>query len=152
MAIDEKRKVFPADLWGPDKQFKSNPFDRTPEEQDVKEVWFAGVHSDVGGGYPESESSLAKVPLKWMIVEAVKAGLEISKSRYKRLVLGNASKQSSRKYVAPDPNGLQHDSFKFPLKLLGTHVREIPKNAFVHETVRLRSKMKTINISQLIWI
>lgn len=33
-------------------------------DQTVKEVWFAGVHSDVGGGYPES--TLSFVPLVWM--------------------------------------------------------------------------------------
>src|SRR5665213_1938578 len=33
----------------------------------IKEVWFAGVHSDVGGGYPEDD--LALVPLNWMAEE-----------------------------------------------------------------------------------
>lgn len=33
----------------------------------IKEVWFAGVHSDVGGGYPEDD--LAQVPLTWMVDE-----------------------------------------------------------------------------------
>lgn len=37
----------------------------------VEEVWFAGVHSDVGGGYPDDMS--AHVPLVWMIEEANKA-------------------------------------------------------------------------------
>lgn len=39
----------------------------------VKELWFAGVHSDVGGGYPDSSQAL--VPFVWMLNEAVKAGL-----------------------------------------------------------------------------
>ncbi|MEK9279416.1 MULTISPECIES: DUF2235 domain-containing protein [unclassified Bradyrhizobium] len=34
-------------------------------KQVVKEVWFAGVHSDVGGGYPEC--TLSFVPLVWMV-------------------------------------------------------------------------------------
>ncbi|HXO68152.1 MAG TPA: DUF2235 domain-containing protein, partial [Bradyrhizobium sp.] len=33
----------------------------------IKEVWFAGVHADVGGGYPEDD--LAQVPLVWMTNE-----------------------------------------------------------------------------------
>ncbi|WP_370195189.1 DUF2235 domain-containing protein [Bradyrhizobium ottawaense] len=33
--------------------------------QIVKEVWFTGVHSDIGGGYPES--TLSFVPLVWMV-------------------------------------------------------------------------------------
>lgn len=36
-------------------------------DQTVKEVWFAGVHSDIGGGYPES--TLSFVPLAWMADE-----------------------------------------------------------------------------------
>ena len=35
-----------------------NRFSKTNNEepQDALQVWFAGVHSDVGGGYPEKES------------------------------------------------------------------------------------------------
>jgi hypothetical protein len=36
-----------------------------PTSDRVEEVWFAGVHSDVGGGYPDD--GLAHVPLVWMI-------------------------------------------------------------------------------------
>ena len=51
MSIDERRAFFRQNLFGaPD-----NP------TQDVKEVWFAGVHSDVGGSYPESESQFSKI-------------------------------------------------------------------------------------------
>lgn len=37
----------------------------------VEEVWFAGVHSDVGGGYPDDAA--AHVPLVWMIAETERA-------------------------------------------------------------------------------
>jgi uncharacterized protein (DUF2235 family) len=37
----------------------------------VEEVWFAGVHSDVGGGYPDDAT--AHVPLLWMLGEATKS-------------------------------------------------------------------------------
>lgn len=159
VAIDEKRRVFPADLWGGKRQFKSHKFDRTPEDQDVKEVWFAGVHSDVGGGYPESESGLGKIPLNWMVVEAVEAGLRISKSRYGRLVLGNSMKGSKRKYVEPDPNGVKHNSYKYPLKILGAHIRQIPKGAHVHESVKSRIneqennyQPKNLDINHIEWV
>lgn len=46
--------------------------------QDVKEVWFAGCHSDVGGGYPQECSSPAQVSLRWMLKEAEGHGLMIS--------------------------------------------------------------------------
>jgi uncharacterized protein (DUF2235 family) len=43
-------------------------FDMTLEKTDrIQEVWFAGVHSDVGGGYPDS--ALAHVPLVWIAEE-----------------------------------------------------------------------------------
>jgi uncharacterized protein (DUF2235 family) len=50
-------------------------FDRSREtdEDRIKEVWFAGVHSDVGGGYPDDE--LALVPCIWMAEEAAAHGL-----------------------------------------------------------------------------
>jgi hypothetical protein len=41
--------------------------DNSNNPERIKEVWFAGVHSDVGGGYPEDD--LAHVPLSWMIGE-----------------------------------------------------------------------------------
>jgi uncharacterized protein (DUF2235 family) len=46
--------------------------------QNVKEVWFAGCHSDVGGGYPRECSSPADVSLRWMLEEARAHGLMIS--------------------------------------------------------------------------
>lgn len=48
--------------------------DRSEEDQTkdrVREVWFAGVHSDVGGGYPDD--SLAHAPLVWMLDEVERA-------------------------------------------------------------------------------
>ncbi|KAF8747226.1 hypothetical protein RHS01_09650 [Rhizoctonia solani] len=47
----------------------------TPEERehetDVKEVWFAGAHCDVGGGsvLNETKNHLARIPLRWMVRE-----------------------------------------------------------------------------------
>jgi hypothetical protein len=46
----------------------------------VQNVWFAGVHADVGGGYAEAENGLAKVTLEWMLREATKAGLLVDKN------------------------------------------------------------------------
>ena len=50
--------------------------------QDVKEVWFPGNHSDVGGGYPSSESVPANNSLRWMVSEAHQCGLNFSEDRY----------------------------------------------------------------------
>jgi Uncharacterized alpha/beta hydrolase domain (DUF2235) len=43
------------------------------DSQRISQVWFAGVHSNVGGGYPDD--SLAQVALTWMMQEAEKTGL-----------------------------------------------------------------------------
>jgi len=61
LAIDEKRKDFEATLWH--QQAGSG-------EQILEQVWFAGVHSDVGGGYPETETGLSDIPLQWMLEKA----------------------------------------------------------------------------------
>lgn len=46
-------------------------------EQDVDEVWFAGGHGDVGGGWQvePGTKSTSHVPLVWVVREAMKAGL-----------------------------------------------------------------------------
>lgn len=46
--------------------------------QDIDEVWFAGGHGDIGGGWPvpDDRKSASHVPLTWIVREAMKAGLE----------------------------------------------------------------------------
>lgn len=46
---------------------------------DLKQVWFIGAHSDVGGSYKQEKdgSALSYIPLKWMVNEAQKAGLSV---------------------------------------------------------------------------
>jgi uncharacterized protein (DUF2235 family) len=103
IAIDERRRMFRLYQWSEPQRYTSNYFLTSlvqryrlgpppPEErpQDVKQVWFAGVHSDIGGGYAESESGPAKYPLGWLIGEAVTHGLLVNQARYDRLVLGKA--------------------------------------------------------------
>ncbi|KAJ4420896.1 hypothetical protein N0V82_004075 [Gnomoniopsis sp. IMI 355080] len=51
--------------------------DEDEAEQDIDEVWFAGGHGDVGGGWPVDgdNKSTSHVPLVWMVREAINAGL-----------------------------------------------------------------------------
>jgi len=72
MAIDERRRLFRLNKWVEPQPFVANRFDKNAPhaDQDIKQVWFAGTHSDVGGGYPENESGLSKFPLHWLIEEA----------------------------------------------------------------------------------
>src|SRR5262249_23105524 len=67
---------------------------------------FPGVHCDVGGGYPEAESGLSKIPLKWMLDEAKKAGLQVEPER-EDLVLG---RQAGGDYVPPNAKADMHES------------------------------------------
>jgi len=84
--------------------FRTNLFHPEPP-QDCKQVWFAGVHSDVGGGYPEKESGLSKITLQWMLREAKDCGLLVDQRRYEEIVLGIGLKE----HAAPNPIGEQHD-------------------------------------------
>ncbi|GJD97688.1 hypothetical protein OCOJLMKI_4921 [Methylobacterium iners] len=69
MAIDERRRMFRLEPWKEPQTFMRNRFSpaNNAEPQDALQVWFAGVHADIGGSYPESESGLSKFPLIWMI-------------------------------------------------------------------------------------
>ena len=71
-------------------------------DQDIRQVWFAGVHADVGGGYPEDQSGLSKFPLSWMIAQAEAAGLRIDNSMVDHLGWGLPRPGSSHRYVAPE--------------------------------------------------
>ncbi|MFF3634414.1 DUF2235 domain-containing protein [Streptomyces sp. NPDC002250] len=66
LAIDEERASFRPTLWhqqpGAERQ-----------GQELKQVWFAGVHCDVGGGYPET--GLSDITLLWMVEQAHRYGL-----------------------------------------------------------------------------
>jgi len=72
VAIDERRAFFRTNLW----RRAADPQAAGP--RDMKQVWFPGVHCDVGGGYPEPQSGLSKIALMWMIDEARLAGLILS--------------------------------------------------------------------------
>jgi hypothetical protein len=51
------------------------------DDQDLQERWFAGVHSDVGGGYPEEDGGIWRAPFAWVCDEARRAGLSIDEYR-----------------------------------------------------------------------
>jgi uncharacterized protein (DUF2235 family) len=75
LAIDERRKPFAPTLW--EQQPGAATADGTP--QVLKQVWFPGVHSNVGGGYPDH--GLSSIALKWMIEETAALGLGFRQDR-----------------------------------------------------------------------
>jgi uncharacterized protein (DUF2235 family) len=67
LALDEHRRDYDATLWDP----KSKP------GQEVEQRWFAGAHSDVGGGYEDRD--LSDLALRWIQDRAADAGLGLSR-------------------------------------------------------------------------
>ena len=111
MAIDERRRMFRLNRWVEPQNFRPDPFDPSSEvAQDIRQVWFAGVHGDVGGGYPEIESGLSKYPLLWMIAQAKAAGLRVDDSMVDHLGWGWPRPGSHQVYVPPSPTAQLHDS------------------------------------------
>ncbi len=103
VSIDERRCYFRNNLWGPELAGQS-----------IKQVWFAGVHSDVGGSYAQEESGLSQITLEWMLCESTSLGLLVApqKAAY---VLGRVPPVPP---VAPDPSAKTHCSLTFWWRLL----------------------------------
>jgi uncharacterized protein (DUF2235 family) len=119
VAIDEKRASFLPTLW-------SNP-DGTPRANDdkVQQVWFPGVHSDVGGSYAETQ--LSNITLRWMIDNAKAQGL----------LFDDAAVEACLSPRPFDPKGPVHDEWKIIPWGLPKH-RTVPANAVLSNTVKIR--------------
>ncbi len=102
VAIDERRAFFRTNLWRP------SPDPAKAGPRDLKQVWFPGVHCDVGGGYAELESGLSKLALHWMLVEAKVAGLLIDSTKENE-VLGRTH---DGKFVEEDAQAQAHESLR----------------------------------------
>lgn len=146
ISIDERRCFFQKNVWG-----------APLNGQSIKQVWFAGVHSDVGGSYSEKESGLSKIALEWMMNEALGCGLRFDSA--KALAMLGEPPSSGR--VPPDPAGMLHNSLTPAWKIVeflphkyfdyktrkekwriprGTP-RDIPQNSVLHETVKQKLKI-----------
>ena len=86
IAVDEKRLFFRPTLWEQSPQARG---------QILEQVWFPGVHADIGGGY--NEKALADNTLVWMISRARLAGLEFDQGYIDSV-------------CSPDPRGPLHES------------------------------------------
>lgn len=85
ISIDELREVFKPELW------IASP------TTDSLQMWFPGVHSDVGGSY--IEKGLSNIALHWMVEEANKFNLQLDP-----IIMVNSN-------LTPDPLAMQHDSY-----------------------------------------
>lgn len=102
VAIDEQRTAFRPALW-----------EQTPNGKDkgqvIEQSWFAGVHSNIGGGY--QDSGLSDLALHWMAARAEARGLGLDEHWHVRL--------------APDVFGELRESRTGIYRLLGKAVRDI---------------------------
>ena len=124
LAIDDERLTFHPKIWDKEINIKY---------QSMKQVWFGGMHTDVGGGYKEQD--LSDIPLIWMVEEAKEFGLRIFPNHKVK--------------TNPDENGFMHNSREgFPGSLFRKATRtwdsQSHGNPVIHESVLLR-KLNTDN-------
>lgn len=101
LAIDDERKTFHPLIWDEVKK----PY------QTIEQVWFCGMHTDVGGGY--YEQGLSDISLQWMIEKAISHELKI---------FGKHKVE-----INPDHFGMMHDSRKGVKKIFRKQVRYWPE-------------------------
>jgi uncharacterized protein (DUF2235 family) len=159
VSIDERRCFYQDNLWG-----------EPTEGQDFRQVWFRGVHSDVGGSYEEPTSGLAKIALEWMLVQLtdpnLRLGIQIDRNKA-QIVLGNGLPSPQvpglPQFYPPDPNEPPHKSLHGAWWILefmphvdphlngkGLYIprgrrRTISEKSFVHESA-LNFGVRPVNV------
>jgi uncharacterized protein (DUF2235 family) len=108
VSIDENREDFRPELW-----------DDKPG-LDIEQVWFAGTHSDVGGGY--KQSGLSDWASHWMLNEALGFGLKFESHFVDSLV--------------PNAADRQHNERKGMYRLRGEVIRTV--SGALHQSVKDR--------------
>jgi uncharacterized protein (DUF2235 family) len=123
LAIDERRKPFAPSVWTQPAGWKGT----------LKQAWFPGVHSDVGGSY--TPDGLANEALHWIVECATQVGLAVDDP-----------------FLAPYKpcfNSVLHDSFTPEYRLLGSFVRPIGQadktSEGLHRAVLDREKEPTLH-------
>lgn len=136
VAIDETRTMFQPKLW-PDGQTHRAQFWNAKSDvpQDCSEVWFKGSHGDIGGGYPEAKSALAKIPLLWMIEESKNSGVLFTTSTVNQIVKGHKRAGSSKTYTKPDPCDNINNSMTRGWKILEYVPRRLSKHIRTNRAV-----------------
>lgn len=128
MAIDEYRKDFVRVPWGGSGTTRTRVED---EPEPFEQVWFAGCHADVGGGYPENESRLSDISLDWMV----------------KFIAGELPEEArvdiDRRYLNlhPSPAGMMHDECMSGAIPWNKTVRLVPAEGQLHPSVLDRLRM-----------
>ena len=125
LAIDERRAQFPPTLWT----------EACGVGQVLEQVWFSGVHCDVGGGYPadpqDHGTTLSDITLGWMASKAQALGLVLDPA-----VAANYQPLGARYAI----NQI-HDSRQGLFKLTPVRPRVIPAGAMVGNSVTIRCEL-----------
>lgn len=123
ISIDENRADFKPVPW----KTPATPGKQTRDADKniyFEQVFFPGVHADVGGGYNDNEARLSDIALRWMLSAAC-------------LVPNGLKHDPSVLKIHPDPAGGQHDEQKGGFLKLG--LREIKSSkAVMHKSVYAR--------------
>ena len=119
IAIDERRRPFQPTLWVRD----------AGDDQVLEQVYFAGVHCDVGGGY--ADPSLSEIALLWMVDRASDCGLAFRPERLSLMEPSTDVDEPRRAGidVRPDARGKLHDSRTGFYKLLPAYDRSLAEVA-----------------------
>jgi hypothetical protein len=118
LAIDEERSSFGPTPWTSDPR----------ADQHVEQVWFAGVHSDAGGGYPDP--ALAEIALLWMADRARECGLVLQADAFPESPENDTQAPQDRMALrrsqsagnaAPIPHGLGSPAHPGPVMVDGRY-------------------------------
>ena len=124
LSIDDQRKVFKPKIWDETKKVKG---------QTIEQVWFSGVHSNIGGGY--RRSGLSDITLEWITKKAEHAGLLLWKDYHNKVL------------ITPNSDGKIYDSCSGLGKIYVKKIRDIPTGSRIHTTVfnRINNKESLYN-------
>lgn len=115
LAIDEKRRPFAPAVWQPQPEAVN---------QVVEQIWFTGVHCDVGGGYPDT--SLSDLALLWLAEKARACGLAFAPGAFPADGREAAAPGTSVDFtVNPEPLGRLHNSRTKFYRLIRPYSRPI---------------------------
>ncbi len=139
IAIDERRAFFRSNLW------RAQP---GGGPADLRQIWFPGVHCDVGGGFPVAESALSDNALHWMIDEAVAHGLIVDADKRQRLI-DEAARHAPRQLIVHNllkwywrpaeivrKRHYNWQTRRWERRMNLARRRTIPPGSLVHETAR----------------
>ncbi|KAL8383438.1 hypothetical protein RB595_010571 [Gaeumannomyces hyphopodioides] len=89
LALDEYRSAFSPTLWQLPEDVPLQPGEKEKRKTVLRQVWFAGNHGDVGGGWADEQS--ANVALAWMADQLTSIGVEFSRPEFQRVFYDLAS-------------------------------------------------------------